>query len=93
MLGLLALLMVALPSALYFQKTLDEVSAATMSARGGGPVVALNCVVQLSQTHRGLSVSMLNGNETLAARRSVRPATSRHWASPRWAKRSRRWTR
>ena len=36
---------------------------------GAGPLMALNKVIQLTQSHRGLLAGMLSGNEGLAARR------------------------
>jgi len=68
-LGLIALLLVLVPSALYFARLLEDVHVARLQVQGGGPLVALNRVVQMTQTHRGLSASMLSGNEALAARR------------------------
>jgi methyl-accepting chemotaxis protein len=68
-LGLIALLLVLVPSALYFARLLEDVYVARLQVQGGGPLVALNRVVQMTQTHRGLSASMLSGNEALAARR------------------------
>ena len=68
-LGLIALLMVMLPSGLYFQKIWAEVAMATLENRASDSVIALNRVVQLTQTHRGMSAGALGGNETLAARR------------------------
>jgi methyl-accepting chemotaxis protein len=68
-LGLIALLMVLLPSGLYFQKLWSEVAIARLEERASDSVIALNQVVQLTQTHRGLSAGALGGNETLAAKR------------------------
>ncbi len=69
LLGMLALLMVLLPSGLYFQKLRGEVDVAELEARSSNAVIALNRVVQFLQSHRGLSAGALGGNETLAARR------------------------
>jgi methyl-accepting chemotaxis protein len=68
-LGLIALVMVAIPSVLYFQRAMDEVSDAQHELRGAAPMLAINKVIQYSQVHRGMSASMLSGNEALAARR------------------------
>jgi methyl-accepting chemotaxis protein len=68
-LGLIALLMVLLPTGLYFQKLWGEVEVANLEEKAGHSVIALNQVVQLTQTHRGLSAGALGGNETLAAKR------------------------
>ena len=67
-LGLIALVMVVIPSALYFQRTLADVSAARLELRGAQPLLAINKVIQYSQVHRGMSASMLSRNEALAAR-------------------------
>ncbi|WP_180125226.1 methyl-accepting chemotaxis protein [Rhodoferax sp. BLA1] len=68
-LGLVALVMVAIPTGLYFKRSFSDIQVAQRELLGTGPLVALNKVIQLSQTHRGMSASMLNGNEELAARR------------------------
>ena len=68
-LGLIALLMVLLPSGLYFQKLWSEVAIAKLEVKASESVIALNQVVQLTQTHRGLSAGALGGNETLASKR------------------------
>jgi methyl-accepting chemotaxis protein len=70
-LGLIAAVMVLLPSAMYLQRAIAVVSPAELEMRGTAPVVALNKVIQLTQTHRGMSAGMLNGNEALAGRRPV----------------------
>ena len=68
-LGLIALLMLALPSGLYFKRSFTDIGAAQREVRGGGSLVVLNKVIQLTQSHRGMSAGMLSGNEALAARR------------------------
>jgi len=68
-LGLIALLMVALPSGLYFQRVFADIDAAEREVQGARSLVMLNKVIQLTQTHRGMSAGMLNGNEQLAQRR------------------------
>ena len=70
-LGLIAAVMVLLPSVMYFKRAMAVVSTAELEMRGTAPVVALNKVIQLTQTHRGMSAGMLNGNEALAGRRPV----------------------
>jgi methyl-accepting chemotaxis protein len=68
-LGLISTLMVLLPTALYFSRSFTEVSDARLEARAADAVMQLDKLVQLTQTHRGLSAGALNGNEALAARR------------------------
>ena len=72
-LGLLAAIMVLVPTALYFREVAPQVSAAQREASASGMVIALNRVVQLAQQHRGMSAGALNGNAELARRR---PAVS-----------------
>ncbi|MDO8699058.1 MAG: methyl-accepting chemotaxis protein, partial [Rhodoferax sp.] len=70
-LGLIALLMVALPSGLYFKRVFADVDFSQREDQGSGALLALNKVIQLTQSHRGMSAGMLSGNEALAARRST----------------------
>jgi len=68
-LGLIALVLTVVPTANYFNASFDQYEAATAELRGSAPLIALDKVVQYSQTHRGLSAGMLSGNEALGARR------------------------
>ena len=68
-LGLLALIIAALPALLYFSNSFKQQEKATLEKRGSAPLIALNKVIQLSQIHRGMSAGMLNGNQALEARR------------------------
>ncbi len=68
-LGLIFLLMVLLPAGLYFSRSFTEMDASLLEVRASTSVVALNKVVQLTQTHRGLSAGALNGNQALSGRR------------------------
>jgi methyl-accepting chemotaxis protein len=68
-LGLIALVMVAVPTGMYFNRLLAEVHAAKREAMAKDAVVMLNAVVQFSQTHRGLSAGALSGNAVLEQRR------------------------
>ena len=77
-LGLIGLLMSALPTFLYVSDSLQGIATARKEVAGAAPLFALNKVVQLMQVHRGLSASMLSGDEGLGARRpAVRDAISK----------------
>lgn len=68
-LGLVALLMVAVPTGLYLQSAVSEVAFSQKESQARDAVVILNTVVQFTQAHRGLSAGALGGNEALAQRR------------------------
>jgi methyl-accepting chemotaxis protein len=68
-LGLVFLILVAVPTSLYFKRSFADIAVARRELQGTGPLVALNKVIQFSQTHRGMSASMLSGNAALEARR------------------------
>jgi methyl-accepting chemotaxis protein len=68
-LGLIAAVTVAIPTALYFKRATSVVKASELEMQGTGSLVALNKVIQLTQIHRGISAGMLNGNDALAVRR------------------------
>ena len=68
-LGVIAMVMVLVPTGMYFKSVVAEVDAAKLESRASASVVALNKVVQLTQTHRGLSAGTLSGNQAFAARR------------------------
>ena len=107
-LGLIALLMAAIPTALYIGQILPTINTAKLEAQGTVPVIALQKVIQLTQQHRGLAAGMLGGNEVLAAKRpETRDALGKAIAavdaslatSPvpaavmaQWAARKQRWT-
>ena len=71
-LGALALGLVALPTSLYVNRALGEISVARLEVAGTQPAIAIQKVVQLTQQHRGISAGMLANNEALAARRPPR---------------------
>ena len=68
-LGTLGLMMSALPTYLTVSDALHAIGHARQEARGVPPAQALTRLVQHMQVHRGLSVGMLGGDESLAARR------------------------
>lgn len=70
-LGLVALFMTALPTVLYVQKALSEISISRAESGAMAPLMAVQKVIQYAQQHRGLSSGMLSGN---AAMRDRRPA-------------------
>lgn len=64
-LGFISLLMLLLPST----ESLSDIDVAQREVQGSGPLVVLNKVIQLTQTHRGMSAGMLSENPALAAKR------------------------
>ncbi|MDD2176353.1 methyl-accepting chemotaxis protein [Acidovorax sp. D2M1] len=68
-LGTIGLLMSALPTYLVVRDSLHAIDHARLEAQGVAPAQALTLLVQHMQVHRGLSVGMLGGDESLAARR------------------------
>lgn len=68
-LGLIALVMTAIPLALYVSDVVGELRQARKEAQGMPSLMAVNAVVQSLQVHRGTSAAMLGGDSTMAARR------------------------
>ena len=68
-LGFISLVLTVVPTTLYFSHSFEQYDAASAELMGSGPLIAINKVVQYSQTHRGMSAGMLSGNEVLATRR------------------------
>ncbi len=68
-LGLLAVVMVLLPTGLFMQERSRDITIAERELQAMDPVAALNRVVQLTQTHRGMASGALAGNAALAERR------------------------
>jgi len=67
-LGLLALLLVMPPSALYLERAFEDVALARKEAQGIPLLRAISRVIQLTQTHRGIAAAILSGNEALGQR-------------------------
>jgi hypothetical protein len=70
-LGLVALVMVALPLSLYVTDVLGNLRHARSEATGMPPMMAVNAAVQQMQVHRGTAAGMLGGDATMAARRDA----------------------
>lgn len=68
-LGVIALVMVVLPTGLYFQITMHSAAFARKEDSARSAVVSMNQMIQTLQTHRGLAAGALGGNDTLAQRR------------------------
>jgi methyl-accepting chemotaxis protein len=69
LLGLIALLMVLVPTGLHLGKSFADVRTAEHEARGMPPLMALQKVIQVAQQHRGLSAGALSGNAAMKERR------------------------
>src|SRR5690606_33891779 len=70
LLGLIALVMVAVPLSLYVAEALGSLRHARDEATGMPPIVAVNAAVQRLQVHRGTAAGMLGGDSTMASRRA-----------------------
>ena len=68
-LGLIALLMVLVPTGLYVGQSFASIRTAEAESRGMPPLMAAQKVIQLAQQHRGLSAGMLSGNAAMKERR------------------------
>ena len=68
-LGLIALVMVLIPTVHQVADGVAEISGAKQEARGMPPLMAMQKVVQFAQQHRGLSSGMLSGNAAMKERR------------------------
>ena len=68
-LGLITLLMAAVPTVLHVNKSLEDVRTAQQEVRGMPPLMAMQKVIQFAQQHRGLSSGMLSGNVAMKERR------------------------
>lgn len=67
--GLLGLVMVAVPTALVVKANLGSVTAALAEKDGLGPSGVALKLIQLTQQHRGLSASLLAGNDSVGQTR------------------------
>jgi len=64
-LGLIALLMVAIPTVLQVRQSLDAIAVAKREAQGTRPAIALQSMVRLVQRHRGAAAAALAGDATM----------------------------
>ena len=71
-LGLLAATLIALPVVFYFGETKKDIDVTRQELDGLKPAVAVLKLVQLTQTHRGLTNVILSGKSELAEERRVK---------------------
>ena len=69
LLGTVALVLAAVPSAMYLHATYRSTQAAQLEARGIAPSKNLLRLIQLAQQHRGLSAMILGGHDELESQR------------------------
>ncbi|WP_461162714.1 methyl-accepting chemotaxis protein [Simplicispira piscis] len=107
-LGLLALVMVIFPAALYLRLAFQGAALAERQVQGAQVLVEINGVIQSSQKHRGMSAGMLGGNAQLEQQRPAvasvlaqgydkvdKALASNRAAQPtvaQWAERRKEWT-
>ena len=72
LIGVLALIMVAVPAGMTIQNKLSVLRNAQTEAAGMAPASALLKLIQLTQQHRGLSAGVLGGNASMVATREAR---------------------
>ena len=68
-LGIIALVMVAIPLTLYVHDLYGELEQSQNEARAMPPLMAINGAVQQLQAHRGTTAGMLGGDATMESRR------------------------
>ena len=71
-LSIIALVVAAIPAALYLQETTATIAAAESEIEGQAPVAAIFKVIQLTQQHRGLAALLLGGSAEAAAKRAAK---------------------
>src|SRR5690554_1943436 len=69
LLGLVSLLVLALPVSLYFQGVLKDGRLARQVNQAHHTVISMNHVIKVVQSLRGISTAALSGDQVLAARR------------------------
>lgn len=72
LIGVLALVVLAIPSTLVLKTNLDSIQAASAEAAAIGPAGEALKLIQLTQQHRGLSNRFLAGDDSQAAARQSR---------------------
>nr|MDP2190612.1 methyl-accepting chemotaxis protein [Rhodoferax sp.] len=72
LLGMIALLLAAIPTTLYLYQTYQVAQTAQREAQGVAPFKAILKVIQLTQQHRGLSALVLGGNAAVQPQRAVK---------------------
>ncbi|MEY4748497.1 MAG: hypothetical protein RIQ60_711 [Pseudomonadota bacterium] len=72
LLGLIAAIMLAVPSALVVGSSLDAMRLSRGEAAGLAPLADALAVVRLTQQHRGLSAAVLAGNAAMDAQRQAK---------------------
>jgi len=70
--GLIALVMLAVPSTLVLQDRIGQWSTARHELAGLPPLHATLSLIRLAQQHRGFSAGMLAGNEAMVAKRQAK---------------------
>jgi len=70
--GLIALVMLAVPGSLVLQDRVGQWSTASHELAGLPPLQATLSLIRLAQQHRGLSAGMLSGNEAMVAKRQAK---------------------
>ncbi|MCZ8253918.1 MAG: nitrate- and nitrite sensing domain-containing protein, partial [Hylemonella sp.] len=74
LIGLLALLMLAVPSTMVVTANLSQLETIRQEVAGIEPAGDVLRLIQLTQQHRGLSAVFLGGNEAIAATRQTKQA-------------------
>ena len=74
LISVIALLMLAVPTAIFVRVNLENIQTAQREVGGLGPIQDLMRLTQLSQQHRGLSAVVLTGNEAQSATRQSKEA-------------------
>lgn len=70
--GLIALIMLAVPSTLVLQDRIGQWSTASKELAGLPPLHATLTLIRLAQQHRGFSAGMLAGNEAMVTKRQAK---------------------
>ncbi|TAK83012.1 MAG: methyl-accepting chemotaxis protein [Aquabacterium sp.] len=74
LLGVLAVLLVAVPTYFYVDQAVRITAVAHREAQGTAPVQSVLAVVRLTQQHRGLSALVLGGDTSAGGQRSTKQA-------------------
>lgn len=74
LIGLVAALMLVVPTVIFVQVNLQQIGTAKKEVRGLAPIQDVLSLTQMSQQHRGLSAGVLAGNDAQASARQAKEA-------------------